>query len=347
MSVAALLWLLTPALVAQAAPLPAGVARVASVLETTPSTWSGDSVDDPAIWVNSADPTQSLVIGNNKKGALEVYGLDGSLKQKITDPSGFWGNVDVRGDLVATAKSGVLLYRVQPGLSEPLVPARETSGNAPTGGEGLCMYDAGTPGLDGGLYVVNVHRTTFRVRMHPLTDGDNDGLLTVAKHAKQFYLGSEGEGCVVDDSTGYLYMSEEDVGIWRYDLKAPGSDAPPRVLVDGVGPHLAPDIEGLTLAGGSLIASAQNVENPQASWFNVYDASSFELVKSFRVVNGLVSDDCDQTDGITASTANLGPDFPEGLFVCQDGFNHDANGVRTNQSFKFVPLERVLAESAT
>ena len=39
--------------------------------ETAPVAHSGDAADDPAIWVDQADPARSLVIGNDKKGALE------------------------------------------------------------------------------------------------------------------------------------------------------------------------------------------------------------------------------------------------------------------------------------
>ena len=59
-------------------------------VETTPTTKSGDAADDPAIWVHPTTPADSLVIGNDKKGALEVYALDGSRIQRITTspPSG-------------------------------------------------------------------------------------------------------------------------------------------------------------------------------------------------------------------------------------------------------------------
>ena len=67
----------------------------------------------------------------------------------------------------------------------------------------------------------------------------------MGKPVRDFYLGSEGEGCEVDDATGALYISEEDVGIWRYDLTAPAGPVPPRVLFASAGPLLAPDIEGL------------------------------------------------------------------------------------------------------
>ena len=37
--------------------------------------WS-DAMDDPAIWVHPTDPSRSLVMANDKKGAFETYDLD-------------------------------------------------------------------------------------------------------------------------------------------------------------------------------------------------------------------------------------------------------------------------------
>lgn len=39
--------------------------------------------DDPAIWVNAANPRQSLVIGTLKRGGIDVYDLKGALLQHI------------------------------------------------------------------------------------------------------------------------------------------------------------------------------------------------------------------------------------------------------------------------
>ena len=117
-----------------------------------------------------------------------------------------------------------------------------------------------------------------------------------------------------------MYISEEDVGICRYDLAAPTGLVPPRFAFASAGPLLAPDVEGLALAGGVLYASGQNVAAPRFNWY--------------------VSDDCDQTDGIDACAGNLGPAFPDGLFVCQDGFN-DAPGSSGTQNFKYASLSLV------
>jgi 3-phytase len=75
---------------AAAAPLP----QVLAVRETDPVNTEGDAADDPAIWVNPADPAQSLIIGTAKKSGLYTYGLDGKMVQFL--PEGRLNNVDIR-----------------------------------------------------------------------------------------------------------------------------------------------------------------------------------------------------------------------------------------------------------
>lgn len=68
-----------------------------------------DDPDDPAIWVNAANPEQSLVLGTNKvqapRGALVVFGLDGEIRQTVAGidrPN----NVDVEYGLQPAAPAG-------------------------------------------------------------------------------------------------------------------------------------------------------------------------------------------------------------------------------------------------
>lgn len=319
--------------------VPVDMVTVPSTLETVPTGVRGDTADDPAVWVNPDDPAGSLVITNEKKvGRLSVFNLAGELVQRITGPKSFFGNVDVRGDLVIAAHSGILVYRVAETAEGPrLVAARESSGNASTAGEGLCFYDPGAAGVADGLFAVNIHRPNFRLRMHPLTDADADGLLKVERPVRDFYLGSEGEGCEVDDTSGSLYVAEEDVGIWRYDLTAPTGLVPPRTQFATLGENLSADVEGLALAGGVLYASSQNVAAPQHNWVARYDAATATYLGSVRITDGTGSDDCDQTDGIEAVEGYFNEAFPDGLFVCQDGFN-DPPGSFGTQNFKYAPL---------
>jgi 3-phytase len=113
--------------------------------------------------------------------------------------------------------------------------------------------------------------------------------------------------------------------------------------VAGVGSNLPADAEGLTIAGDYLLVSAQNVANPDHNFIDMYGRTApYRYVSSFRVVAGSGSDDCDRTDGIAAYAGSLGPSFPSGILVCQDGSN-GSPGTGGNQDFKYVPWQAVMA----
>ncbi|MBM9459366.1 phytase [Nocardioides sp. zg-536] len=342
---------LSPVAPAHAAPDP--VVPVPSVAETVPVGTTGDSMDDPAVWRHPTDPSRSLLLGNNKRGALETYDLAGNRVQRITDSVTFWGNVDVRqgvpvagvvGDVVAVYHRGLQLYRVDP-ATRMLQRANEGTAIS-TAGEGLCLYSSPASGR---LYAF-VIAISGAVRQFEIRDADADGLLEGVE-VRQFAVGSEAEGCVADDDRGVVYISEEERGLWRYAAEPTGGTS--RVAVDttGAGGHLVGDVEGVTLVdlpdgGGYVIASAQNSADPDNSFFVVYDRHSNAYVRTFRVTSGSASDDCDRTDGITALAADLGPRFPRGIFVCQDN-NNDAPGTVGNQDLKMVPLQDVVALDST
>ncbi len=59
------------------------VATVAAAGETAPT--AQDGANGVAIWVHPEDSAQSLILGAGGTGGLEVYGLDGALKQRVSD----------------------------------------------------------------------------------------------------------------------------------------------------------------------------------------------------------------------------------------------------------------------
>jgi 3-phytase len=237
---------------------------------------------------------------------------------------------------VAWNGGGARVYRVNP-ATRMLTLATDGNGVIGTvGGEGLCLYQSPST-----LYVYAITRGGV-LRQYALGDADADGRYE-GRLVRQFAVGSESEGCVADDANGALYVSQEDVALWRYGAAPTAGSA--RTAVDRVtsqGGRIAADAEGVTVVGSYLILSSQNVAAPGSSWFLVYDRTTNAFVKEFRVVNGPGADDCDRTDGIEAYAGNLGPLFPNGLFVCQDGPNN-APGGAGNQNFKFVPFDRILA----
>jgi myo-inositol-hexaphosphate 3-phosphohydrolase len=292
---------------------------IPSDAETTPVASSGDAADDPTIWVNGVEPGESRIIANDKKGALNMYRLDGTLVTSLYTGT-FWGNSDVRGDLLAVARSGIKLYAVTESSLGQV-------GSIKTSGEGLCMYQSGPD-----LYVFIVTRRGV-VRQFKLNSLRTGGALV-----RSFSLGSEGEGCAVDDEAQALYISQEDVALWRYGANP--SDGTSRVAVDTVVPQgrITPDAEGITLTGNRVIVSSQYGTARAKSYFTVYTRDSNEYAAAFRIGDGVSSDDCDGTDGIAAYEGYLGPSFPFGVFVCQDN-NNSLPGTSGNQNFKLVRWE--------
>jgi 3-phytase len=146
--------LLLAASAALAWPAPADAAKqpfgdVQASVETAPMGNTGDSADDPAIWVHPSNPARSAVIGNDKGGALEVYDMAGARIQRIT--GGFFGNVDVlqgvrtgqgRADLAVTYRAGLRVFAIDPSTRRLSNITDAPSGSIPTphGGEGLCLY---------------------------------------------------------------------------------------------------------------------------------------------------------------------------------------------------------------
>jgi hypothetical protein len=142
---------------------------------------------------------------------------------------------------------------------------------------------------------------------------------------------------VADDDLGYLYVAEEDRGIWRYGAEPGAGTSRAAVATVGDG-HLKADVEGLALARradgtGHLIASSQG-----DSTYALYDRRTGGFVKSFAIsANGIV-DGASETDGIDVTTSPLGTAFPAGLLVV-----HDANnGGGATSNYKYVDLAQIM-----
>ncbi|MET0241772.1 MAG: phytase [Sphingobium sp.] len=327
----------TPAPVA-VTPLPA--TDVAAKAETDPvGTALADAADDPAIWRNAANPAASIVIGTDKKAGLYSYGLDGRKRSFVA--AGQLNNVDLRDHVRWGGREVILIGasdrtdRAVPKVAlftlDGASGALTQIGSFATGGAGEA-YGFCFGAHKGGIplaYVVTKQGVVLEVQL-------SDDPARPATLLRQFGVATQPEGCVVDDRTGQFYLGEEDVGIWRFDLKAAQPVAIPFAKV-GAEQGLVADVEGLALApagatGGLLVASSQG-DNAYA----VFDIESGALKGRFRIDGGAV-DGTYETDGIELALGDFGPDYPGGLFVAQDGDN-----LPDAQNFKLVSWADVVA----
>lgn len=318
----------------------AQVAVVRPRVETDVMPSFGDAADDPAIWLHPGDPSQSLVIGTNKQEGLHVYDLDGKTLQVL--PDGKMNNVDLRYDfplggekvtLVAASNrsnDSIAVYRIDT-AGRRLIDAAQ--GVLPTGFHdpyGLCMYRSKISG-DYFVFVNESERGMFR--QWRLSDVGNGRV--AAEQMREFVVGTQAEGCVADDETGFLYVAEEDVGLWKYAAEPDGGDT--RTLIDNTDDgRLTDDVEGLALWNGPngkgyLVVSNQGADNYalyRRDGDNAY-AGHFHIVANAAA--GI--DGASETDGLDVSSAAFGAAFPDGLLVVQDGRNI---APEEPQNFKFV-----------
>ncbi|MFO1068389.1 MAG: phytase [Geminicoccaceae bacterium] len=174
------------------------------------------------------------------------------------------------------------------------------------------------------------------------------------------------EGLVVDQRSGALYAGQEDVGIWIVDLKAGTIGRQPFVTTRGSvrspfrepSSVIARDVEGLTIyygpgRSGYLIASSQGGAHgdqpapdfPYDDSFVVFDlaATPPRYLGSFRIRANGPMDRVQESDGADVLGFAL-PGYPQGLFVTQDGYNDDLDGLSGEpeaSNFKYVPWERI------
>ncbi|HZF40994.1 MAG TPA: phytase [Blastocatellia bacterium] len=312
---------------------------VTATVETDPVPNGGDAADDPAIWVNPGDPAQSTIIGTDKRGGLAVYDLSGKQIQYL--PDGRMDNVDLRDGFklggqtvtVVTASNrqdnSIAIYKINPQTRMlENVEARKIKHGLSV--YGMCMYRSAKTGK---IYYFGDSKTGD-VEQWELFD--NGGKVD-AKKVRNIKLGSTVEGCVADDELGHLYVAEEAVGIWKFGAEPEEGSDHTQVAKVGDG-RLFADVEGLAIAYGKngvgyLMASSQG----DHSYVVYRREGNNEFVKKFRVGASDGIDGCEETDGIDVTTANLGPAFPQGVFVVQDGFND-----KGNQNFKLAPLQAIV-----
>jgi len=299
---------------------------------------NADAADDPAIWRNPADPAASLIVGTDKKAGLYVYGLDGARRDFID--AGRVNNVDLKADVVIQGTPGILVVAsdrndvAQARLAlfrlDPATARLSALGTLPAGtGEayGLCLgRDA--DGLS--AFIVLKDGTINQLLV------DASGAAPQGRIVRSMKLGTQAEGCAVDDRTHRLYVAEEDVALWRFDARASGATDAHRVAsVDGR--QLVADAEGVAIApigesGGYVIVSSQG-DNAYA----LYSLADDRFIGRFRIVDGAIGG-AEETDGIELMIGDFGPDWPGGLFVAQDG----QNGALA-QNFKLVAWADIAA----
>ncbi|HVF77100.1 MAG TPA: phytase [Solirubrobacteraceae bacterium] len=314
---------------------------VHATVETAPMPHVGDAADDPAVWIHPTDPSLSTIIGTDKEvgGGLGVYDLSGN--ELFYYAHGRLNNVDVKynfplgGSKVSLVGATNRLakrmdfYRVDPATRALVKIGSVATPNVVTP-RGIALYVSPVSGKYY-AFITDIGRT----EQFELSGAS--GAVT-GKSVRTFDMPVKNtEGLVADDELGRIYIAEENIGgVYRLGAEPGDSNVP--VLVDATtenGGTIPQDIKGITIYFGAngtgyLIAASQG-----GNTFHIYRRGDNAKVGVFRIVDGAI-DGVTGMDGIDVTNFDLGPAFPQGLFVTQD---HQNPGL--NQNFKAVPWQSI------
>jgi 3-phytase len=284
--------------------------------------------DDPAIWINPADTSRSLIVGTDKDsdGALYVYDLGGRIVNRVGGlkrPN----NVDIAyglplggrpTDIAVTTERERFRLRVfsLPGMKcvdkGDLVVFDGDTNRAPMG---IALYRRAR---DGAIYAFVGGKSgppAGYIGQYRLgDDGTGQVKMTLVRQFGAYSGTKEIEAIAVDAELGYVYYSDETVGVRKYAADPDAPDANKELALFATS-GFASDHEGISIykindGTGYILVSDQ-----QANQFRIYPREGapgrpheHTLVKTVPVA-------AIESDGSEVTNVDLGPTFPHGLFV--------------------------------
>jgi 3-phytase len=288
--------------------------------------------DDPAIWINRANPAQSLILGTDKHadGALYVFGLDGKIQHdKVVRGLVRPNNVDVAYGVMLGGKPtdiAVLTERYAHRLRVYRLPdmAPVDGGGLPVfagelarDGMGIALY---TRASDGAVFAI-VSRSDYQaprqgyLHQYRLIDDGTGTLRGVFTRSFGDWSGTkEIEAIAVDSELGFVYYSDEAYGIRKYHADPAVKDADKQLAEFGR-EGFAEDREGISIyrtgAGTGYIV----VSDQQNNAMRIFRREGAPGKPHEHAFLKSVNISAIESDGSEVTNVPLGPAFPNGLFV--------------------------------
>jgi len=312
-------------------------------LETDPVKSKDDAADDPAIFIHPTDPNKSAIIGTDKQKGLVVYDINGKIVHEYD--FGRINNVDIRQNVEWGGKeitvvggsnrtdNSLVFYHLNEATLElaPLFSQKVASNVDEVYGFCLNHPDELIFDASDSFFYAFVVGKNGQIEMHRLSLSAKGNRFS-SEIIHHFDVGKQCEGLVADDEYEILYVGEEEVGVWRYDLKEAIGKKRRKVQLISENKALKADIEGLTIyygkeGKGYLIASSQGNHS-----YAIFERTGDnKYLGSFKIKASESIESTFDTDGIDVTHLPFGEQFTNGVFIAQDGKNGKAP-----QNFKIV-----------
>jgi 3-phytase len=286
--------------------------------------------DDPAIWVNHLNPAQSLVIGTDKDsdGGLYVFDLKGKevpgktihgLKRPNNVDIGYGfrlGGQPTDFALVTERETGLLRSFRLPDM-QPLDHGNLAVFEGASAGErmpmGVAIYTRPT---DHAMFALVSRKTGPKqgyLAQYQLADGGQGQLSMKLVRTFGTWSGNkEIESVAVDNELGFIYYSDEGVGVRKYAAD-PAQGNTELALFARTG--FAEDHEGISIYKTGPKTGYLLVSDQGASQFRFFprqgtaaDPNAYPELRMVKVAAHF-------SDGSDVTNVPLNAQFPHGLFV--------------------------------
>lgn len=286
-----------------------------------------NDTDDPAIWVNPIDPSQSIVFGTDKEtnGAIYAFDLEGKIiKSKtirnIQRPNnvdveyGFQLNDSTTTDILVFAEREKQRIRV---FSIPDMKPLDAGGFPVFEDEklkenrlpmGVSLYKSTK---DAAVYAIVGRKTGPKdgyLYQYALQSDSTGVKANLVRKFGSFSGVKEIEAIAVDDKNGFVYYSDEGVCVKKY--YAEPSLGNKEIACFG-GEFFTEDIEGIAIVNYANGNGYLIVSNQQKGEFNIFSTKDNAFIKAINLSTL-------ETDGCEVVTVPLNKTFPSGLFVAMN-----------------------------
>ena len=284
--------------------------------------------DDPAIWIHPTDRSKSLIIGTDKNadGSLYAFDLNGKIV-KIINGLERPNNVDIaygfsfNGQLIDIA---VVTERLRQRIRVFRLPDMELIDRGD-----LIVFEGDTERAPMGLAIYKRQRdNTFYIMVGGKSGPrqgyigqyilEDDGLdkvrIKLVRQFGKFSGRKEIEAIAVDSESGYVYYSDETVGVRKYHADPDVADADNELALFATQGFVR-DHEGISIyylqdGKGYILVSDQQANqfwifSREGSLDNPHDHRLVKIIKVAAV----------ESDGSEVTSLSLSPHFPAGLFV--------------------------------
>ncbi|WP_323755811.1 phytase [Roseivirga sp.] len=307
--------------------------------------------DDPAIWVNPTDPAQSMIIGTDKDvdGALYAFDLNGKVIEERTvrglkRPN----NVDIEyglvvaGDTVDIAVTGERFTHNMRVFALPEMKAIDNGGIPVFEGEeaaefrdlmGVALYKRP---IDGAIFAIMGRKNgpvdgTYLWQY--LLEGTDEGTVkaTLVRKFGYFSAVKEIEAIAVDNELGFVYYSDENVGVKKYYADPEMGNKELALFGKSI---FLDDNEGISIYDAGNGKGFILVSDQQANQFQIFSREGtvdnphqHELLKTIKVSTN-------ESDGSEISNVAFNDTFKHGIFVAMSD----------NRTFQYYRVEDILGD---